>query len=154
MWFVYVMVCEHFLKFCSVIQRSQKKFFHIKSVYYVSKFMLISEKTCRNLTDLDSFPGFPEELHGKRSVFLTGLFYIGLQKFCGRSLYLCHKPGRIDISCTDGNFAFCNRCFFTVCNTDHMNLSIQDPGHHIKFISIVIFFHQDLRHIRKFCCFL
>ena len=46
--------------------------------------MLISEKSCGDLADLDTFSRLPEKLHGKGSVFLAGSVRICLKKFCGR----------------------------------------------------------------------
>ena len=76
-----IMFCQYTVKFFLVIQRSQKKFFHIKSVYHISKFMFVSEKTGRNLTDLNPLSQFPEKLHGKCAFFLACFFHICLKKF-------------------------------------------------------------------------
>ena len=84
LWFMNIVFCQHFFQLIRIIERCKKKLFHIKSIDHIGQFMLISEKSCGDLADLDTFSRLPEKLHGKGSVFLTGSVRICLKKFCGR----------------------------------------------------------------------
>ena len=152
-WFTDILRFQHLCNILVIVNIIQQKFFHVKAIYHISQFMLIAKETCRNLTDLDSLSCFPEKLHGKRSFLLSGILNIRLQQGNRRFFHLIDQAARIHISCALRKRSLRKLCFLSVCNTDDLHCSIRNPGHHIKFKSIIIFFNQNFIQICKLCGF-